>query len=258
MARRKAQAKGTRPRIGSTVDPDEVARFAALADGWWRADGDFRALHKLNPARIGYIRDRAIAHFTREKSSLAPLAGLRLLDVGCGGGLLSEPMTRLGALVTGIDAAEQCIAAARHHAAGMELDIDYRCTTAEALEGEVAPYDIVLAMEIVEHVADLGAFARAAAALVAPGGLLIAATLNRTLKSCALAFVGAEYLLIWVPRGTHDWRKFPRPSELARALRRAGLDVIDIAGFAYDPVRDAWHVGRDLGVNYGLTAIRPE
>lgn len=241
----------------TTADRDEIARFSALAATWWDPHGPMAPLHELNPARIGYVRDRIAAHYGRNPKNDAPLKGLTVLDIGCAGGLLCEPLTRLGARVTGIDAADDNIAVARQHADDMRLEIDYRHATPEDLIGEDTRFDVVLALEVVEHVADVDAFVRAAAGLVKPGGILIASTLNRTPKSFALAIVGAEYLLRWVPRGTHDWRKFLKPSELARALRAADLTIEDLSGLSYEPLRKTWRITRNVDVNYIVTANRP-
>jgi 2-polyprenyl-6-hydroxyphenyl methylase/3-demethylubiquinone-9 3-methyltransferase len=246
----------------ASVDPDEVAKFAALAGEWWDPAGKFAPLHRLNPARLTFIRDRIAAHAGRDPLAERPLAGLRVLDIGCGGGLLCEPMARLGAAVTGIDAAEKNVAVAAKHAAEAGLNIDYRHSTAEALAAETragtgAGFDLVLNMEVVEHVADVAAFLQASAALVAPGGAMALATLNRTPKSFALAIVGAEYLLRWLPRGTHDWRRFLRPSELVASLRAAGLETRELTGVAYNPLTGAWRLApRDLDVNYMVFAVK--
>jgi 2-polyprenyl-6-hydroxyphenyl methylase/3-demethylubiquinone-9 3-methyltransferase len=241
-----------------TVDTAEVDRFAALAERWWDPQGEMRPLHRLNPTRIAFIRDRLADHFGRDRQSLTPFEGLRLLDVGCGGGLLAEPMARLGFRVTGIDAAERSLAIARAHAAETGLAIDYRFATAEHLAAAGERFDAVLAMEIVEHVADRELFLAAAAGVEAPGGALSAATLIRTPKSFLLAIVGAEYLLGWLPRGTHRWSKLVRPSELVTPLRRHGLAVRELTGVAYDPLSGAWSLApRDLDVNYMLFATRP-
>ncbi len=240
----------------ASVDPDEIARFARLADRWWDPEGEFRPLHRLNPVRLTYIRDRLASHFGRDIRPRHPFAGLRLLDIGCGGGLISEPLARLGFAVTGIDAAAETIAAAQRHAGDLGLAIDYRHTTAEALAGTGVRFDAVLALEVVEHVADPPAFLATVGELVAPGGAAVLATINRTPKAYALAIVGAEYLLRWLPRGTHQWRRFLRPSELVRDLRRGGLAVADISGVSYAPLADRWELSRDLDVNYMLFATR--
>jgi len=239
-----------------SVDPGEVERFAAMAEAWWDPHGQFRALHQLNPVRVGYIRDRVAARFGRDPLKPRPLADLRILDLGCGGGLLAEPMARLGAQVVGADAAERNIGVAIAHARQSGLDIDYRHATAEALAGAGESFDVILCMEVVDHVADLGSFLDSCGGMLRPGGLLFAATLNRTVKAFALAVVGAEYLLRWLPRGTHDWRKFVRPHELARLLRGAGLRVTEATGVGYAPLRDAWSLSRDLDVNYMVVAAK--
>jgi 2-polyprenyl-6-hydroxyphenyl methylase/3-demethylubiquinone-9 3-methyltransferase len=242
----------------ASIDEAEIAKFAAMAQAWWDPEGKFRPLHRFNPVRLAFLRDRLCGRFGRDAKADAPLKGLKLLDVGCGGGLLSEPLARLGAEVTGLDAAEQNIKVAALHAEEVGLAIDYRHGSVEALAEGAARYDAVLIMEVVEHVADVGSFLAASATLVRPGGLLILATLNRTPKAFLLAIVGAEYLLRWLPRGTHDWRRFRRPSELAGKLRGAGLEVEELTGVAYNPLTDSWRLApRDLDVNYMMVAARP-
>ena len=236
----------------TTVDDEEVARFSAMADEWWDPTGKFKPLHKFNPIRLGYIRDRLCAHFGRDPRSLTPLDGLTLLDVGCGGGLISEPLARMGATVTGIDASEKNIGTARAHAARGDLEIDYRCTTAEDLLAAGETFDIVLSLEVVEHVADVDLFLDSCTALVRDGGAMVLATLNRTPKAFMFGIVGAEYVMRWLPRGTHDWKKFVRPSELCRNLRRNGVDVSDISGLSFNPLTDEWRVSGDVSVNYIL------
>jgi len=240
-----------------TVDEAELARFAALADEWWDPRGKMAPLHKFNPLRLGFIRDAACRRFARDAKRLDCLSGLRMLDIGCGGGLLSEPLARLGAAMVGADPADANIAAARVHAAESGVAVDYRATTAEALAEAGERFDVVLAMEVVEHVADVDLFVKLTAGMVKPGGLMIAATLNRTIKSFALAIVGAEYVLRWLPRGTHQWDKFVTPEELERALVRGGLKVIDEAGVVYNPLADRWRLADDMDVNYMLVAERP-
>lgn len=251
-----ARGSQNRPSQPSSVDPQEVAKFAAMAEAWWDPNGKFRPLHQLNPLRLRYIRDRVCAHLGRDPLASRPLEGLRLLDIGCGGGLLCEPLTRLGALVTGIDAAAKNIDVAGHHAAEAGLEIDYRHVLAEDLVQAGGSFDVVLNMEVVEHVAAPGAFLKSCAALVAPGGSSIIATLNRTPKSYLLAIVGAEYVLRWLPRGTHDWNKFLRPSELAAHLRGTGLEIEAMTGAGYNPLDGRWRLTRDLDVNYMVFAVK--
>jgi 2-polyprenyl-6-hydroxyphenyl methylase/3-demethylubiquinone-9 3-methyltransferase len=251
-------SEGSAASAAPTVDEAELARFAALAGEWWDPRGKMAPLHKFNPVRLGYVRDAACFRFGRSAKSLDCLAGLRVLDIGCGGGLLSEPLARLGAAMVGADPAEANIAAARLHAAQNGVAVDYRATTAEALAAAGERFDVVLAMEVVEHVADLDLFVKLTAGMVKPGGLMVAATLNRTLKSFALAIVGAEYVLRWLPRGTHQWDKFVTPDELERALVRGGLKVKDETGVVYNPLADRWRLAADMDVNYMMVAERPE
>lgn len=234
-----------------TVDPEEIERFSRIASEWWDPNGKFRPLHALNPTRIGWLRGQI-------ENRLGPLEGLKLLDIGCGGGLVAEPFARLGARVTGIDAGEKNIAVAQAHARESGLAIDYRCATAEELAAQGAQYDVVLALEIVEHVADVDAFIAACMALVKPGGLLLLSTLNRTPKAYLLAILGAEYVLRWLPRGTHSYEKFLRPSELAEAVRGHGGTVREMAGMVMHPVRFEWRIEpKDLSVNY-LMAVQKD
>jgi len=232
----------------------EVERFARHAGDWWDSRGPMAALHKLNPVRLAYIRDQAAIRFGRDARKLDCLGGLRMLDIGCGGGLLCEPLARLGATMVGADPATENIAAARAHAAENDVTVDYRATTAEELAVAGERFDVVLAMEVVEHVADVPLFVSTCAGMVNPGGLLIAATLNRTLKSFVLAIVGAEYVLRWLPRGTHQWDKFVRPQELETAVEQAGLQVIGERGVVYNPFSDRWQLASDMDVNYMLVA----
>lgn len=241
---------------GVTVDPAELEKFAQMAESWWNPQGDFRPLHKVNPTRIAFIRDSVAARLGRDPLEQRPLEGMRLLDIGCGGGLLSEPMARLGARVTGIDPTARNIGIARLHAEQSDLDIDYRVATAEELAAAGESFDVVLNMEVVEHVADLNAFIADCCALLNERGVMFVSTLNRTPKSFLFAIVGAEYVLRWLPRGTHDWNKFVRPSELAAAARRAGTEIGQLTGVSYNPLRDSWGLSRDLEVNYMATVAR--
>jgi 2-polyprenyl-6-hydroxyphenyl methylase/3-demethylubiquinone-9 3-methyltransferase len=240
----------------TTVDLTEIARFEAMAAEWWDPQGKFRPLHRLNPVRLAWIRERLVQHFGCDARSLAPLRDLRVIDIGCGGGLVAEPLARMGAAVTGVDASERNIEIARTHAGQVELAIDYRATTVEALAEAGERYDVVLALEVLEHVADVDAFIAGCAALVRPGGLFVFSTINRTPQAFALAIVGAEYVLRWLPRGTHEWSKFIRPYELAAVLRRTDLTLGELAGMSYSPLGDAWRISRDLQVNYLGTATR--
>lgn len=243
------------PPRDRSVDTEELARFSALAGQWWDPEGAMAPLHRFNPVRMAYIRDRLAAHFGRDALAPKPLAGLGIADVGCGGGLLCEPVARLGAAVTGIDASADSIRAAAAHATEMGLDIDYRTTTAGALAATGARFDAVLSFEVVEHVADMDAFLDDCCRLLKPGGAMVLATLNRTAKAYLFAIVGAEHVLRWLPRGTHDWRKFVRPSELAGGLRRSGLGIEDLSGVSYDLVGGEWRISRDVAVNYMAFAV---
>jgi 2-polyprenyl-6-hydroxyphenyl methylase / 3-demethylubiquinone-9 3-methyltransferase len=235
---------------GASVDPTEIERFAALAADWWNPRGSMRALHRINPLRLGVIREAIAERFDRSATALDGLTGLSIVDIGCGAGLLSEPLARLGASVTGVDAAEATIEAARGHAGLSDLAIDYRCTSAEALAEASARFDLVLAMEIIEHVQDPQAFVATLARLARPGGLVILSTINRTLRAFGLAIVGAEYVLGWVPKGTHRFEKFVRPEEIEKAAAAAGLTTLSRTGLVYNPVLDEWRTSRDTAVNY--------
>jgi 2-polyprenyl-6-hydroxyphenyl methylase/3-demethylubiquinone-9 3-methyltransferase len=242
--------------VSPTVDPAEIEKFARLAHEWWDPKGKFRPLHLFNPVRIGFVREIAAAHFARDPRALRPFTGLKLLDIGCGGGLLSEPMARIGFEVTGVDAAEKNVRIAATHAAESGITITYRSATAETLAEEGASFDVVLNMEVVEHVADMRLFLSSCASLVAPEGLMIVATLNRTLKSLALAKIGAEYVLRWLPPGTHDWNRFVRPDELTRDLEAAGLAVTRLQGVTFDPLNWDWKLTSDTDVNYMVVATK--
>ena len=242
----------------TSIDPREIDQFSRIAETWWNPRGPMATLHKFNPVRLGFVRERAAAHFQRDVKQLDALSGLRMLDIGCGGGLLSEPLARMGASVVGADPAERNIAVARAHAEQTGVAVDYRCTTAEDLAAAGETFDIVLAMEVVEHVVDMPAFVKTCAGMVRPGGLMFAATLNRTLKSFALAIVGAEYVLRWLPRGKHQYEKLVRPEELETGLGKAGLRIADRLGVTYNPLADTWNRSRDMDVNYMMLAERPE
>lgn len=239
----------TRPDMGN-LDPKEVERFQALAKAWWDPTGKFRPLHQIGPARLTFVRDELTRHFAREAGGLRSLKELAILDVGCGGGLMSEPLARLGARVTGIDPGEKNVAIARGHAEPQGLPIDYRVATVEELVAAGEQYDAVVCLEVVEHVPDVAAFVKACADLVRPGGILVLSTINRTMKAYLLAIVGAEYVLGWLPRGTHQWERFVTPDELSRHIAAAGLAAPRFMGFVYNPLRDEWSLAPDTAVNY--------
>lgn len=238
----------------TTLDPDEIAKFAAMAEAWWDPKGDFAPLHRMNPVRLGFLRETISNHFGRGPGR-RPFGGLTIIDVGCGGGLVTEPMARLGATVTGLDGAAESIRAAHAHAARNGLMIDYRQGTAEAVAGSGAQFDVVLALEIVEHVADMPAFCEAVAALARPGGLIVFSTINRTAKARALAITAAERILRWVPHGTHDFEKLLKPDELAAALLPLEADAP--VGLSFNPLSGAWSLSDDVSMNYFLTAKKP-
>jgi len=247
----------TANRRGASVDDGEVERFSRLAATWWDPRGPMAPLHKLNPVRLAYIRDKTTEHFDRDAKKLDCLKGISMLDIGCGAGILSEPLARLGAKMVGADPSAENIAIGAAHAHENGLEIDYRSITAEQLAAAGEKFDVVLAMEVVEHVVDVDAFVAICASMVKPGGLMFAATLNRTLKSFALAIVGAEYVLRWLPRGTHQWDKFVTPEELERAMEQAGLQVTGERGVIYNLLADRWQLSSDMDVNYMLVAERP-
>lgn len=242
---------------GPSIDPADVARFSAQAAEWWDARGPFAPLHRFNPARLAFVRDRAAERFGRDPKTRDAFAGLTLLDIGCGGGLIAEPMRRMGFQVTAVDASNENIGTARAHAEQSGLDIAYRAATVEQLEAEGAgPFDVVLTMEVIEHVADPEAFIRSCSRLVKPGGMMIVATLNRTLKSLALGKIAAEYVLRWVPAGTHDWRQFLKPDEIRLMLSQEPLAVSGPYGLMYDPLADLWSESSDADINYMMIATR--
>ncbi len=241
----------------TTIDPTEVAKFEAMAAEWWDPTGKFKPLHMMNPCRLDYITTQIAAEFDRDLTGREPFAGLRLLDIGCGGGLLSEPMARLGATVVGADAAERNIPVAQVHADSQGLQIDYRHTTAEALAEADEQFDVVLNMEVVEHVADPLAYLTACHALLKPGGLMLCSTINRNPKSYMVAIIGAEHVMRWLPKGTHEWSKFITPDELFELIRNAGLDPVDRKGFVFNPLSWNWSISdRDLSVNYVTASVR--
>ncbi len=237
----------------TTVDPAEITKFSKLSAEWWDPNGKMAPLHRINPLRLTFIRDAACRKFERNVKSLGCLSGLRLLDIGCGAGLLCEPFTRLGAEVIGVDPAEKNIAAAKLHADKAQLSIDYRCTTIEAMDARER-FDIILAMEVIEHVSDVGLFLDRCASMLKPGGMMVVSTLNRNWKSFALGIVAAEYVLRWLPRGTHQWDKFVTPDELTHHLARNRLTVTDQSGVVYNPLADKWSLSGDMDVNYMVVA----
>jgi len=244
--------------INTTIDDAEVEKFQRMADEWWDPNGKFRPLHMLNPCRLDYITAQIAEEFDRDLNARTPFEGLRILDIGCGGGLLSEPMARLGATVLGADAAARNIPVAKLHAKTAGLSIDYRHTAAETLVSEGLQFDAILNMEVVEHVADPATFLRACHDLLRPGGIMICSTLNRNAKSFAMAIVGAEFIMRWLPVGTHDWQKFITPDELSNLLDQAGLNPVDSKGFVFDPLRWTWSISsRDLSVNYVTASVKP-
>ncbi|MCE3254724.1 MAG: ubiG [Rickettsiaceae bacterium] len=239
--------------MSSTIDEKEIEKFTSIAGEWWSANGKFKPLHKFNPARISYIREKLIDNFSLNASSKTPLENLKILDIGCGGGLLCEPLARLGADVTGIDAGKENIEAAKTHAAQSSLNINYRHQTIESLSQTAEKFDVVLAMEIIEHVANVEQFLAAASRCLKPNGLFFIASLNRSATSYLKAIIGAEYVLRWMPRGTHDWKKFLKPSEVNHFMEVNKLKLIDLSGFSYSLLRDEWKASRDISVNYVMT-----
>ncbi|WP_455478629.1 bifunctional 2-polyprenyl-6-hydroxyphenol methylase/3-demethylubiquinol 3-O-methyltransferase UbiG [Bartonella sp. B10] len=242
--------------MDTTIDQSEIDRFSRIAAEWWNPQGKFRTLHKFNPTRIAYIKEKICLVFGRNPVLPIPFEGLRILDIGCGGGLLCEPMARLGAIVVGADAAQTNIEVAKIHAAKSGLSIDYRTTTAEILADEGEQFDVILNMEVIEHVADVNLFISATAKMLKPQGIMFVATLNRTWKAWALAIIGAEYILHWLPKGTHNYKKFIKPQELKNFLSKNALTVIDETGITYSPLYDSWNRSKDMDVNYLILAQR--
>lgn len=242
----------------TTIDAAEVERFSRMAAEWWSPTGKFKPLHKFNPVRLSYIRETVIAHFGLDPKAAKPFEGLRFLDIGCGGGLLSEPMARLGADVVGADASETNIEVAKIHAEQSGVAIDYRATTSENLQAAGETFDVVLNMEVVEHVSDVDLYLKSCAAMVRPGGLMFIATINRTMKAYGLAIVAAEQILRWLPRGTHQYEKLVRPGEVDAALQGTGVQITRRSGVSYNPLGDEWRLSRDMDVNYMMVAERPK
>lgn len=241
----------------ANVDPAEVARFGAMAERWWDTSGEFRPLHQLNPVRLAFARDAILQGLARPAArGLKPLAGFSVVDIGCGGGLVSEPLARMGARVTGLDLAAESIAAARAHADAMGLSIDYRASDVETVVAAGERFDAAVCLEVVEHVPDPGRFLQAAAAVLAPGGVLVTSTLNRTARAYLTAIVGAEYVLGWLPRGTHTWDRFLTPEELRGLVTAAGLETTQVSGLAYEPLSGRWSLSDDTSVNYMLAAVK--
>lgn len=240
----------------TTVDKDQVEMFSKMAAEWWSPTGKFRPLHKFNPVRLAYIRERICQNFGRDPKAHRPLEGLRILDIGCGGGLLSEPVARMGAIVIGADPSEKNIGIASTHAKETGTEIDYRAVTAEDLAQAGETFDVILNMEVVEHVADVNLFLTTCASMVRPGGLMFMATINRTLKARALAIFAAEEILRWLPRGTHQYEKLVRPEEIERPLASSGLHIIHRTGVFFNPLQDRWNLSPDMDVNYMLLAKR--
>jgi 2-polyprenyl-6-hydroxyphenyl methylase / 3-demethylubiquinone-9 3-methyltransferase len=254
------KAKNVAMKAAPSIDPAEIAKFSALADDWWNPNGKFAPLHRFNPVRVCFIRDTAAAHFGRTervgRDGRRPFEGLSLLDIGCGGGLLAEPMARLGFKVLGADASEKNIKIAGLHAKSAEVDVDYKTATAEDLAAEGQAFDVVLNMEVIEHVADLNGYVRACSKLVKPGGLMFVASLNKTLKSLLLAKIAAEYVLRWLPVGTHDWERFVPPGKLKALLEEYGFKILKMQGVVFDPLAWEWRLSADTDVNYMVVAGR--
>ncbi|MFH1158383.1 MAG: bifunctional 2-polyprenyl-6-hydroxyphenol methylase/3-demethylubiquinol 3-O-methyltransferase UbiG [Pseudomonadota bacterium] len=254
---KKKAGKSEKKSARSTIDADEVHQFDSLSGQWWDETGALKSLHRLNPVRVEYLRRQICARFHRDTTEAAPLGGLRIVDIGCGGGLVAEPLCRLGAVVTGVDAGDKSINAAKTHARRQKLNIDYKVTTAEQLAAKGEKFDAVIALEILEHVSDPALFLSSCCKLAGKNGILVLSTLNRTPKSFMLGIVAAEYLLHWAPKGSHDWRKFVRPSEIVRPLAQEGFEPVNISGIVYDPLLRRFGISeKDIDVNYFLTAVR--
>ena len=241
----------------TTIDQIEVDRFSAMAAEWWSPTGKFRPLHKFNPVRLAYLKDRICENYGRDPRNARPLAGLRILDIGCGGGLLSEPVARMGATVIGADPSEKNIGIASTHARQSGVEVDYRAVTAEQLAEGGETFDVVLNMEVVEHVADVNFFMTTCAGMVRPGGMMFVATINRTMKAMALAIIGAEYVLRWLPRGTHQYEKLVRPEELEAPINASGMSISHRTGVFFNPIQNQWNLSKDMDVNYMMVAKRP-
>ncbi|HCO54454.1 MAG TPA: bifunctional 3-demethylubiquinol 3-O-methyltransferase/2-polyprenyl-6-hydroxyphenol methylase [Pelagibacterium sp.] len=242
----------------TTISPDEIGKFHKMAEEWWDPNGKFKPLHKFNPVRLAYIREKVIAHFGLDDKAMRPFTGLTLLDIGCGGGLLCEPMARLGATVVGADAGEKNVKIASLHAEQSGLDIDYRATTSEDLAAAGEQFDVVLNMEVVEHVADVPLYLESCCKLVKPGGLMFVATINRTARAYALAIVGAERVLRWLPKGTHSYEKLVTPEEITSITGRNAMQVVDRTGVTFNPLKNEWGKSRDMAVNYMLLLEKPD
>lgn len=242
----------------TTIDDAEVARFSKLAAEWWNPTGKFKPLHKFNPVRLAYIKEKVSARFDRNINATNALSGLRILDIGCGGGLLCEPMARLGAEIVGVDASPTNINVARLHAEQSGLAIDYRATTAEAISAQGETFDVILNMEVVEHVSDVPLFLTECSKMLRPGGLMFVATINRTMKAWGLAIIGAEHILRWLPKGTHQYEKLVRPEEIEQPLAAEGLSILETNGVFYNPLKDAWALSNDTDVNYMMLTERPK
>lgn len=240
----------------TTIDENEVEKFSKIADEWWNENGKFKPLHKFNPIRLNFFKHEICKFFSRDEKLLTPFEGLKILDIGCGGGLVAEPISRLGADLIAIDASQKNINVAQIHAEKSGLKIDYQCTTAEELAKKNQQFDVVLALEIIEHVADVEKFIQSCSQLAKPNGIIFVATLNRTAKSLLMAKFGVEYILRWLPIGTHDWRKFLKPSEIENIAKNQQIKLKKIQGFSYNLIKDQWSFSEDLSINYCLVFVK--